>query len=43
MEKGRSAFKILTCKPTGKRLLGRPRLDGRIILEWILNKYEELG
>ena len=25
MEKDRSAFKILTGKPTGKRLLGRPR------------------
>ena len=25
MEKGRIAFKILTGKPTGKRLLGRPR------------------
>jgi hypothetical protein len=25
MEQGRSAFKILTCKPTGKRPLGRPR------------------
>ena len=25
MEEGRSAFKILTCKPTGKRTLGRPR------------------
>ena len=25
MEKGRSAFKILTSKPTGKRPLGRPR------------------
>ena len=25
MEKGRSAFKILTCKPTGKIPLGRPR------------------
>ena len=24
MEEGRSAFKILTGKPTGKRLLGRP-------------------
>ena len=24
MEKGRSAFKILTGKPTGKRPLGRP-------------------
>ena len=25
MEEGRSAFKILTSKPTGKRLLERPR------------------
>ena len=25
MEKGRSVFKILTGKPTGKRPLGRPR------------------
>ena len=25
MEAGRSAFKILTGKPTGKRPLGRPR------------------
>jgi hypothetical protein len=25
MDKGRSAFKILTGKPTGKRPLGRPR------------------
>ena len=25
MEGGRSAFKILTGKPTGKRTLGRPR------------------
>ena len=25
MEEGRSAFKILTRKPTGKRPLGRPR------------------
>ena len=26
MEEGRNAFKILTGKPTGKRLLGRHRL-----------------
>ena len=25
MEEGRSAFKSLTGKPTGKRLFGRPR------------------
>ena len=38
MEEGRNAFKILTGKPTGKRLLGRPRIDWRTILEWILKK-----
>ena len=32
MEEGRSAFKILTGKPTGKRLLGRT------ILEWTLKR-----
>ena len=26
MEKGRSDFKILTDKPSGKRLLGRPTI-----------------
>ena len=25
MKESRSAFKILTCRPTGKRSLGRPR------------------
>jgi hypothetical protein len=35
MEEGRSAFKILSGKPTGKRGLGA---DGRTILEWILKK-----
>ena len=37
---GRSTFKILTGKPTGKRPLGRPRRrweDNR--LEWVLRKY----
>ena len=36
MEERRSAIKILTGKPTGKRPVGRP--DGRTILEWTLNK-----
>jgi hypothetical protein len=27
-------------KPEGKRPLGRPRLDGRIILRWISRKLE---
>jgi len=29
----------LVRKPEGKSLLGRPRIDGRIILECILRKY----
>ena len=33
MKESRNVFKILTCKP-----LGRPRLDMRTELEWILNK-----
>ena len=31
MEESRSAFKILTGKPTGKRLLGSLGVDGRTI------------
>ena len=40
MEDGRSAFKILTGKPTGKRPLGRPRR------RWVDNfrmELEEIG
>ena len=32
MEEGRSSFKILTVKPTGKRTLGNLGLDERTIL-----------
>ena len=41
MEGGRSAFKILTGKPTGKRPLGRPRQDNirmdleEICINWV--------
>ena len=38
MEEGRSAFKILTGTPTGKRPLGSLGVDGRTILERILKK-----
>ena len=38
MEKSKGAFKILTSKPKGKRLLERPRHEGRKILEYILKK-----
>ena len=38
MEESRSAFKILTGKPTGKRPLRGLGVDGRTILEWTLKK-----
>jgi hypothetical protein len=34
MEEGRRDFKILTSKPTGKRLSAKLEVDGRKILEW---------
>ena len=40
MEEGRSAFKILTGKPTGKRPLGRPR---RRWEDNIRMEFEEIG
>ena len=40
MEEGRSAFKILTGKPTGKRPFGRPR---RRWEDNIRMKLEEIG
>ena len=36
MEEGRSAFKILTGKPTG--LWGGLGVDGRTIVEWTLKR-----
>ena len=38
-QNGRSAFKILTVNPIGKKLLGRPRRRWKAILEWTLKKY----
>ena len=38
MEEGRSAFKMLTGKPTGKRLWRGLGVDGRTILEWTLKR-----
>ena len=48
MEEGRSAFKIISGTPTGKRTLGRPRCKWedniRMDLKEIgINQYEELG
>ena len=30
----RGAYRVLVKKPEGKRVLGRPRLDGRIFRKW---------
>jgi hypothetical protein len=35
-----SAFRVLVEKYKGKRRLGSPGLDGRIILRWIVRKWE---
>jgi hypothetical protein len=34
----RVAYRVLVRKPEGKKHLGRPRRDGRIVLKLILNK-----
>jgi hypothetical protein len=34
----RNAYRILMRKPERKKPFGRPRLNGSIILKWILNK-----
>jgi hypothetical protein len=39
MEQVRNAYRILLGKPEGKRPLGCPKLDGRIILKWIIKTY----
>ena len=43
-KEGRRDFKILTGKPIGNRELYESLgVDGTIILEWTLKKYQELG
>jgi hypothetical protein len=37
MREMRIVYKILIRKPKGNRLLGRPSIDGMIILKWTLN------
>ena len=38
MEEGRSAFKILTGRTTGKRPLGRPRRRWEDNIEWTMKR-----
>jgi hypothetical protein len=40
MEEKRNGYRVSVVKPEGKRPLGRPRLSGRIILRWILEKWD---
>ena len=40
MREGRGVHRVLVGKPEGKRPLGRPSVDGRIILRWIFRKWE---
>jgi hypothetical protein len=37
--KKRGVYRVLVGKPERKRLLGSPGLDGRIILKWIIRKW----
>jgi hypothetical protein len=34
----RVAYRVLVERPEGKRPLGRPSVDGRMILKWILKR-----
>jgi hypothetical protein len=40
MGEERVVHRVLVGKPEGKRQLGRPTLDGRIILRWMFRKLE---
>jgi len=42
MGEKRGVYRILVGKPEGKRPLGRPRGNGRIILRWIFRKWKEV-
>jgi len=40
MGEKRGVYRVLLGKPEGKRPLGRPRLDGWIILGWISRRWD---
>ena len=39
MGEGRGVYRVLVGKPEGKRAVGRPGIDWRIILRWIFRKW----
>ena len=40
MGEGRVVHRVLVGKPEGKKSLGDPDVDGRIILKWTCSKWE---
>ena len=39
MGEARDAYRILMGRPEGRRLLGTPRVDARVILKWVCKKW----
>jgi hypothetical protein len=39
MREGRGSYRVLVGKPEGNRPLGRPGINGRIILRWNFRKW----
>jgi hypothetical protein len=37
---GRGVYRVLVRKHEGKKPLGRPSVDGRITLRWIIRKWD---
>ena len=40
MEKSRGTYMVVLRKPEGRKTLGESRRGGRIILKWILEKWD---
>jgi hypothetical protein len=40
MRERRGVYRVWVGKPEGKKPLGRPRLEGMVILRWILRKWD---